>query len=316
MQQKFSNLTVDILGETAFGSQFGCQIDPSNKLAQAVSDFINGLGNFGALLIFPYWYKFPFKKIRMFLSSIHRLKALCRQIVAQRNENKDVGDNNDLLQSLIDLKMDLETGLIPESILFLLAGHETTANLLTWALYLISKHPQVETKIKEELERVLGPNGIPTADNVQNLEYLDCVIQETLRLYPPAVVTDRESSNDVVIDGHKFTKNSIILIPIWVVHHNEQYWPNPENFDPTRFDSEHKNDIHPYSYIPFGGGPRICIGWKFALIESKVALAKLYQKFSFKLTIDTCKVSQGASGLLKPEKLPMKVIKIGRTGGE
>jgi len=121
LQQKFANLTADVLGETAFGSQFNSQIDPTNKLARAVADLITGLGNFSIVFMFPYWYKYPIKAIQCFLTSTNRLVELCRQMVKQRNENKDTACD-DLLQSLIELNLDMDTGLIPESFLFLLAG--------------------------------------------------------------------------------------------------------------------------------------------------------------------------------------------------
>jgi len=155
---------------------------------------------------------------------------------------------------------------------------------------------------------VLGPNGEPTADNIESLEYIDCVIQETLRVYPPAVMTDREITNETVIDGHKFPAKSSLLVPIWAIHHNEKYWPNAEKFDPTRFDSEHKQNNQPFTWLPFGLGPRMCIGSKFSLVESKVILAKLYQKFSFQYIGQKPKLAK--SGLLKPENLLVKLRKI------
>jgi len=307
IQYKFANLTADILGESVFGSQFNSQIDPSNSIAKAVASVVNGIGEYRLFLRIPYWYKFPFPKLQRFLTGTNQLMNLCRQMVQQHKEQGI--PHNDLLQCLIDLNMDMETALIPESFLFLIAGHETTATLLSWAVYLIAQHPEVEKKILEEIIQVIGPNGEPTADNIPSLEYIDCVIQETLRLYPPAVVTDREVSVETVLDGHKFPKNCSFMVPIWAIHHNEKYWPNPEKFDPTRFDTEHKQNIQPFSWLPFGVGPRMCIGSKLSLVESKVVLAKLYQKFSFQLVAPTCTTAK-AGGLLKPEQLLVKLRKI------
>jgi len=130
------------------------------------------------------------------------------------------------------------------------------------------------------------------------------VIQESLRLYPPAAITDRETSSPIELDGKIFPKYTLFQVPIWAIHHNETYWPNPEKFDPSRFDAEHKHSITPFSFIPFGGGPRMCIGMKFALTEAKIALVNIYQRFTFKLTnLDSCKPTMAGFGLLKPSTL-------------
>jgi len=304
---KFANMTVDVLGETVFGTQFNTQRDPTNKLAKSVESFIVGMGRLTPLLFFPYWYKYPIHKIQNFLSSIDNLMDLCRQVVQQRKKFNET-HHNDLLQVLLELSQDIENEILPDSLLFLVAGHETTSNLLSWTTYLITQHPEVEEKISEEIKRVLGEKGEISSDNIQSLEYIDCVIQESLRLYPPAMITNRQTNVPLELDGIQFPKDTTFTIPIWAIHHNDQYWPDPEKFDPTRFDSEHKHNIHPFSWIPFGGGPRICIGMKFALFEAKVALVKIYRQFSLKFVGSACN-AKFAGGLLRPESVPVKVVK-------
>jgi len=163
-------------------------------------------------------------------------------------------------------------------------------------------------KIIQEIRDVLKKDDKIDAENIELFHYLDCVIQESMRLYPPAMITDRESNTELELDGKIFPKSSVFVVPIWAVHHNEEYWPNPNKFDPTRFDAIHKHNIVPFSYIPFGGGPRICIGMKFALIESKLALVRIYQEFTLKLTDLECKPAI-AGGLLKPSKLLVNITK-------
>jgi len=305
LNKAFARFTVDVLGRAVFATHFNSQKDPTNHLSQDVESFLNGMGLSGILLFFPFWYKYPVQGIQKALAATNKLMDRCRQIVFQRTKNKET-HHNDLLQLLIDLNLDLENGLLPETLLFLIAGHETTANLLSWTICLVAQHPEVEEKIVQEINTILDKNKL-LPDVIEEFQYLDCVIQETLRLYPPGVVLDRQTNSPVEIDGKFFPKDSVFLVPVWVIHHDETYWPNPEKFDPTRFDTEHKNSITPFSHIPFGAGPRICIGMKFALTEAKIALINIYQRFTFKLTdLESCKPFVGG-GLLKPTKLLVNI---------
>jgi len=163
--------------------------------------------------------------------------------------------------------------------------------------------------LREEISQVIGKDGEITVDNIESLEYTNCIIQETLRTFPPILMTDRQCNEEVTLDGHIFPKNSIFLMPIWAIHHSEQYWPDPFKFDPTIFDASHKQNIPACAFIPFGSGPRICIGLKFALHEAKVTLVKLYQKFTFE--IDHTKCHAACAGVLgRPKNLLAKVKKI------
>ncbi len=186
-----------------------------------------------------------------------------------------------LLHSTYDTgeKMDNQQ-LRDESLVMFTAGHETSANALSWALYLLAKHPDKQQKLLAELQTVLGERDVTFADLPQ-LTYTKQVIQETMRLYPPVWIIDRAAITDDVIDEHHLPKDQIINIFTYGMHRNEKYWPQPEAFQPERFAKENSDNIVPYSYIPFGGGPRMCIGYHFAYYEMQIILAQFLRSYEF-----------------------------------
>jgi cytochrome P450 len=292
------NLTLDVLCETVFGSLVGAQRDPNGTISKRVTDFMNGTGGLSWIIFLPFWDKLPMGKVRRFLRGQEYLVRVCKEVIQTRKSN---GTRvNDLLQSLIDANLS-EEDTLAEALLFLIAGHETTAIALTWAIYAISQNPEVEKKLVAEIDKVLQGKP-PTQGNIHSLEYIEMIVDETLRMYPPAAVTSRDNSQEVNILGHTFPPNTPFFLPIWAIHHNEKYWPEPEKFIPERFDK--KNHINPAHYFPFGGGPRMCIGFRFSLTELKVALAMLYQKFTFEYPRQK-HPEIGVDGFLKPIDLPI-----------
>jgi cytochrome P450 len=169
-----------------------------------------------------------------------------------------------------------------EVITLFVAGHETTANALTWALYLLFTHVAVARKLHAEVdEALLGQ--IPTAADLPNLPYTRMVIDETLHLYPPAWITNRRAIEDYTICGYRIPADAILSISHYVTHRDHTLWENPEGFDPDRFASERSAGRPHYAYFPFGGGPRQCIGKGFALMEATFVLALLAQRYDLHL---------------------------------
>ncbi|MGZ4135295.1 MAG: cytochrome P450, partial [Tumebacillaceae bacterium] len=164
----------------------------------------------------------------------------------------------------------------------LIAGHETTANALSWVWYLLSQHPEVQAQFHHELDTVLGDRS-PTFADVSNLTYTQLILQETLRLYPPAWMILREAREDVEIEGYTFPKNASMIICAYTVHRNPHYFPDPDAFKPERFASEEIKAIPKYAYFPFGGGSRACIGSNFAMMEATLILATIAQKYRLRL---------------------------------
>jgi cytochrome P450 len=162
---------------------------------------------------------------------------------------------------------------------FLAAGHETTANALTWTFYLLSEHPDVREKLLEELQTVLG-GRVPVVEDLPNLPYLEWVLNESMRLYPPAWVQGRRSIEAFELDGVRLPTGTMVMFSQWVIHRLPEIWGDAEVFRPERWDPVAGQKVLPWSYFPFGGGPRICIGMPFAQLEAKLLLATILPRFT------------------------------------
>ncbi|KAI1301927.1 Cytochrome P450 9e2 [Halotydeus destructor] len=197
---------------------------------------------------------------------------------------------------------------IANSILFFAAGSETTASLLCFLFYSLALNENVQEKLREEIKGA----GKLDYQTVSTLPYLDATIQETLRMYPPALVFEREASEEYALPGTDIVleAGSNISVPIYAVHHDENNYPNHEKFDPTRFLPENRDNVKPYTYLPFGSGPRNCIGMRFALLEAKLVIAKLLLALKVvktENTVETPKFKVGI-GLLSVEPLTVSFI--------
>jgi len=169
-----------------------------------------------------------------------------------------------------------------EIAVMMFAGHETTAAALAWALYLLSQHPEVERRLHTELDAALGGRA-PTLDDLPRLPYTRLVVDETLRLYPPAVAITRQTAGPDELGGYPIPAKASVSLLINNVHRDPRFWTAPERFDPERFTPERSAGRPSYAYLPFGGGPRLCIGNQFALTEAHLVLAALAQRYQFRL---------------------------------
>lgn len=169
-----------------------------------------------------------------------------------------------------------------EMMTLFMAGHETTASALTWTWYLLSQHPEVETKLLEELHQVLGGRA-PCLADLPKLPYTEMVIREVIRLYPPAPGVAREPIENVTIGGYAVPKSSLITINIYAIQHDGRFFSDPERFDPERFAKGWEERMPRYAYLPFGGGPRVCIGNAFAMMEARLILAAVAQQYKLSL---------------------------------
>ena len=206
-----------------------------------------------------------------------------------RREKAPSDAPRDLLDRLIAAR-DAETGLgmseqevRDEVVIIFLAGHETTAVTMTFVWYLLSQHPRVEEKLHEELARVLG-GRVPDHADLANLTYTRSIIEELMRLYPPAPgLSARAAASDDTICGQRVKKGQMIIVMPWVLHRHTKLWDEPLRFDPERFSPENRSKISRFGYLPFGGGPRICIGAQLATNEATLILATLAQRFRLHL---------------------------------
>jgi cytochrome P450 len=175
-----------------------------------------------------------------------------------------------------------DTQIRDEALTLFLAGHETTANALTWTWYLLSQHPEVERRLHAELQSVLAGRS-PGFDDFPNLRYTEMVFAEAMRLYPPAWAVSRLVMEDYDVADYHIPAGAIVLMSSYVMHRNPEYFPDPERFDPERWTPEQKDKRPKFSYFPFGGGPRICIGERFAWTEGILLLATIAQNWRMRL---------------------------------
>jgi cytochrome P450 len=229
----------------------------------------------------------PTRANRRIRAAKRTLDTVIWQIIAQRRRNNG-SEYNDLLSVLLNA-CDEQTGqglsdvqIRDELATFLLAGHETTANALSWTWYLLAQNPGAERKLYRELAEMLG-GGAPSADELPNLTYTKMVVDETLRLYPPAWAISRSNIADDEIAGYSIRRGSLIYMSQYVTHRHPAFWEDPERFDPERFAPERCAARPKYAYFPFGGGPRACIGSLFALTEAAIILGTIAQRYRLRL---------------------------------
>jgi cytochrome P450 len=281
LSEEMMHLTLMIVGKTLFNSDLH---KASNQVAQAVHDMIYDVSSESrAIIRLPKWIPTP---LRMRKKRTNRsLDAVVLPMIeARRSSGEDTGD---LLSILLLAKDENGEGMDDqqvrdEAVTLVLAGHETTANALTWTLYLLNQHPEIEQKLLSEIQTVLGER-LPKLEDVRDLTYSEKVLKESMRLYPPAWNIGRMPAEDTVLAGMAIKQYSPILIPIYAVHRDERWYPEPEKFDPERWTAANEAKIPRYAYMPFGGGPRICIGNAFAMMEATLILVSVLQKFRLRL---------------------------------
>jgi cytochrome P450 len=231
------------------------------------------------------------------------LYGLIRQRRAELADGTLSVTPHDLLAQLIDHGLD--DGRIRDQLLtMLIAGHDTSTALLAWVWTLLGSHPDAMAQARAEVDAVIGHEQTPpTMEQINRLTYLDMVIKEALRLYPPIHAGQRRASHDMTLGGYDIPQDTRVMYSIYLSHRDERYWDNPDAFCPHRFDhTQHEQGQRPsLTYVPFGGGPRNCIGAAFAQVESKVVLARILQRFDLTLLNgDKIKPYMGATLEPKP----------------
>ncbi|KAM9792181.1 LOW QUALITY PROTEIN: cytochrome P450 3A30-like [Neosynchiropus ocellatus] len=191
--------------------------------------------------------------------------------------------------------------------MFVIAGFDTGATTLSFLAYNLARNPHVMARLQREIDATFPGKSAVEYEALMQMEYLDCVVSESLRLYPPAARLERTAKETVVVDGVKIPKGIIVTVPVFALHRDPDLWSDPEDFKPERFSRENRGDIVPYSYLPFGAGPRSCVGMRFALILVKLLLVEVLQNYSFSVCEETEipleMDPQGLLGPLRPIKL-------------
>ncbi len=278
-------LTLNIVSDTLFGSEV------PNEAIKKVSEAVAALQTititeFKAGFSLPEWLPAPRNRRRRAAAQV--IHETVMQLIRERRASGSMG--NDLLSMLLqaqdedDGSVMTDEQVLHEAATLFVAGHETTSNALTWTWYLLSQNPAVEAKLYDELARVLE-GRTPTLKDLPALKYTDMVVKEALRLYPPAwVLFSRTPLEPMQIGGYQINPGEWIFISPYTMHRSAQYFEEPQRFNPERFTEEKEKELPRYAYFPFGGGPRVCIGNTFALMEARLILATIAQRY--RLTLD------------------------------
>jgi cytochrome P450 len=267
----------------------------SDAEVKKISSAVDAFMGFLPLAFLPFSetiQKLPLPRMRRIRKGIEELNELIYGMIAQRRgDSTDRGDLLSMLMAAVDTEAVKgeaatmsDTQLHDECVTVLLAGHETTANALSFALWLLARHPEVQQAVSDEARAVLGDRA-PAAEDYAKLKYTTQVFAETLRLYPPVWVTARTCNEPYEIAGYKIAKGSILIAPQFVVHRDAQWFPDPLRFDPSRFAEEKKSGRPRYSFFPFAGGSRQCIGEGLAWMEGVFVLAVVARDWRLSLPV-------------------------------
>ena len=284
INQQMTNLTMSIIGKALFDADVFTEAD---ELGAAMSITLEHVSHALSQLL-PPPYSWPTPRNRRTHRAVQTLRTRIQSFIDERR--KSPSERNDFLSILLQARDEdgnpmSDEQLMAECLTLFGAGHETTATALTWCWYLLCQHPEIYQKVRQEVDRVLQ-GRTPTYADLAQLPYCLQVFKEALRIYPPAYAISRRALREVEIDGYLVPKNRIILIAPYTMHRREEFFPQPEKFDPDRFVPEREKQLPRHAFMPFGAGPRICIGNHFSMMEGHLLLAALAQRVSFSLVSD------------------------------
>lgn len=280
LSREMMAITLDIITQSMFSEMIGGDVEVVGAaLDETLMRFQVGL-----LPIMPLLDLLPLPATRRFHAARARLdEVLMRLIQARRRSGADRGDLLSMLIQATDEEDGLgmsDTQLRDEAMTIFLAGHETTANALAWSLALLGSRPEALNRVTQEVDEVLGGRAATMADT-SALVYCRQVLQEAMRLYPPAWIIGRQVAQPVDLDGEPLQPGVVVLMSQWVAHRQAKYFPNPQLFLPERWTAEFEKNLPKFAFFPFGGGNRVCIGEGFARTEATLVLATILQRWSY-----------------------------------
>ena len=278
MARDMTALTLEIVAKTLFDADV--QADAS-EFGDAMLDLQDAiLDHLYMPLPIPRWW--PSQTNRRKWSAIDHMRGRVAQVITERR--RAGVDTGDLLSMLMAAREEDGTGLtdkelLDQSMTLFFAGHETTANSLTWTWYLLARHPEVVQRLQEELHAACGERP-PGVEDLRNLPYLEQVVKEAMRILPSVWTFMKEPTEDVEVRGYHIPKGSQVMICPYIVHRDPRWWHHPTVFDPDRFAPERESRIRKGAYVPFSGGSRVCLGKAFALLESRIILGTMLQRIN------------------------------------
>ena len=283
LNQQMIALTMSVIGKVIFDADI---FDETDELAAAVGiTMANATQKLSSLFTPPP--SWPTPRNRRIRKAEQTIRTRIQRMIDEQRTNTVTAEHNDMLSILLNARDEngeamSDEQLMDECLTLFAAGHETTAAALSWTWYFLCQHPEAYQKLQQEVDTVLQ-GRTPTYADLASLPYCLQVFKEALRLYPPAAGIVREALHDLIIDDYMIPKGYAILVSPHVMHHKAEYFPDPETFDPERFAPEREKQMPRNAYIPFGAGPRICIGNHFALMEGQLLIATLAQHVRFSL---------------------------------
>jgi len=306
LNRAFSKLTLDVLTR----SLFDLELDGEDGIVTRFAGAVNDMGSLDGVSTFlPMWVPTP--ENRRYNRVLAAFRAFVEDLIEERRGRADEYD--DLLSLFLtaeddDGDMMSETEVRDQMVTFLFAGHETTSLALTYTVLELAKHDDVCERLDAEHEAVLGGEAPGLAD-LGDLTYTERVVRESLRLYPPAFILFRKASEDVELGGFRIPEGTRVTLPQFHVHTDDRWYDDPEQFDPGRWTDDREASRPEYAYFPFGGGPRHCIGMRFAMLELKTVLPTVTQSVEFELVSDPDPELEMATTLRPAEDVRVRVSK-------
>ncbi|MFJ6134896.1 cytochrome P450 [Kitasatospora sp. NPDC092286] len=290
---EMSRFALRAVARILFGSDVEAAVEVVHRSFPVLGEYILERG-FSPVRIPRAW---PTPANRRNAEAQRDLYGICDQIIAERSARAGAVETDDLLALLARARGEDGAGLDPtelrdQVLIFLLAGHETTATSLAFGLHLLARHPEEQRRAQREAEAVLTGRS-PTAADLEALPYITQVLKEAMRLYPAAALMGRRSVAETVIGGHVVPAGAQVILAPWVTHRHPDHWADPDRFDPDRFLPGREKERHRYAWFPFGGGPRACIGQHFSMLEAVLAMGVLLRDFDIEAVDHEVALAQG-----------------------
>ncbi|XP_029832599.2 cytochrome P450 3A8 [Ixodes scapularis] len=325
IKQFYGNYALDVIARCAFATRLDSHTQETDEFVTKARQAFSFTITLPLILLFLFPGVFKLFKLKVFNADIFLyFKNVCLRIIESRKEKKS--RQEDFLQLMMDaqdgsiattvetvqsteeklfnldseIKTDTsflggvkaltEDEAMAQCLLFFIGGQDTTSFVISYTVYLLALHPEIQAKLREEADECFKQHGPdPSLDVVSKLKYLHGVVSESLRMFPPQVRIERSALNDYVLGdtGIKVPKGCVVVVPVYSMHHDPEYFPDPRTFDPNRFSDENIDSIRPYTYLPFGAGPRNCIGMRFALEAVKLSLLHSVHSVEFVPTKNT-----------------------------
>lgn len=304
LAEEMMKLTLAIVGRTLF------DVDVSGD-ARVIADALTEAMEFmiDSVTSIPLPYSWPIPRNLRAKRAVAALDEVVYRIIAERRANP--GDRGDVMSMLLSARDEENEGMTDqqvrdEAMTLILAGHETTANAMAWTFHLLMQHPAAYERVRSEVDGVLGGRQ-PTMEDLPRLPYCAQVIKEAMRLYPPAYIMGRQSIREVELAGETLKQGTVVMVNIFGMHHRAKYFEAPDAFRPERFAPENEKTMVKGSYLPFGGGERVCIGNHFALMEAQLILAVLASRVELTLARDPNVVPEPLVTLRPKDGLAVRV---------